>query len=124
MAYHTTYYCISFYSILPLIFLFPSYFHLISVFMNTSVCVGDGACIWPMTVQECLYLFGGRRVVGRQQRSKCGNQGETEGVGKGIEGIKGGGKTGGGNEEEQWWSGGKGKPSKHFPVHFSSGRLN
>lgn len=50
------------------------------------------------------------------------------GSGKGMEGIKGGGKglgrAGGGNEEEEWQSGGKGKPSKHFPVHFSSGRLN
>lgn len=50
------------------------------------------------------------------------------GSGKGMEGIKGGGKglgrAGGGNEEEQRWSGGKGEPSKHFPVHFSSGRLN
>lgn len=31
---------------------------------------------------------------------------------------------GGGNEEEQQRRGGKGEPSKHFPVHFSSGGLN
>lgn len=31
----------------------------------------------------------------RGQRSKCGNQGETEGVGKGMEGIKRVGKAGG-----------------------------
>lgn len=47
---------------------------------------------------------------------------------KGMEGISGGckrlGWAGGGNEKEQWWSAGKGKPSKHFPVHFSLARLN
>lgn len=32
--------------------------------------------------------------------------------------------AGGGNEEEQRWRRGKGEPSKHFPVHFSSGGLN
>lgn len=46
-------------------------------------------------------------TVGRQQRSKCGNQGKTDRVEKGMEGIKGVvkglGHTGGGNEEEQRW---------------------
>ncbi len=59
----------------------------------------------------------GKWAVGRQQRSKCGNQGETDRV----EGL---GRAGGGNEEEQRWSRGKSEPTKHFPVHFSSGRLN
>lgn len=38
--------------------------------------------------------------------------------------MEGRGKPGGGNEERPRRSGGKGEPSKHFPVHFSSGGLN
>lgn len=92
-------------------------------FINSTLCVGNGVGL--NTVQGCLYLCeeGELRECNRDQ-----SLGIKERQAEDMEGIKGVeeglGRAGGGNEEEQWWSGGKGEPSKHFPVHFSSGRLN
>ena len=66
------------------------------------------------------------RSVGETTEIKVWESRRDRASGKGIKGGKanGRGEREGGNEEEQRWSGGKGEPSKHFPVHFSSGGLN
>lgn len=85
--------------------------------------MGNG--VWLNTVQGFLCLCEEGESRGRNKDQSVGTR---ERQAEDMEGIKGVGegleRAGGGNEEEQRWSGGKGEPSKHFPVHFSSGGLN